>query len=1380
MNQLSIRMIGVVLALTLVVFVSASILDTVLSRAGGLVLAQAPERLATSAEDPEVRGQLLVKLRNTAGPDAAKNWLAKLPYPVVSSLESLGVYILDVPPQSQDDIMKDLGTDPAVEFVEPNRWIRQKDESGDGLIPLAKIEGASLLLAQPNDPLFSPYQWNLHNTGQTICYGSGTTSLVCYTNLTPDADIDAPEAWDVTTGARVRIAILSTGVELDHPDLAGKIAAGGYDFINNDDDPSDDNWRGTFQAGIAAAMTNNSRDIAGVSWGAEILPIKVLDSAGDGTWASVASGIIRAADLGVPIIYIGTAGSSYSRTVADAISYAQSKGALVIAPGHLPYPASYEGVIGVSATNFYDHHTNWTGSGDHIDVAAPGALIVSTVWRGADADGRAVSSNTPAAAAHVAGLASLILSVHPEYNANQIADAILSSADDLGEPGWDPQFGYGRINAYRALTGAPPAPTITPRPPATPTATPPGPTATPSPPPASGSTIFIIPYSSAVGWVRQADQQANHFGDDDMYTGISNRYVYHGAVQFDLSQIPVQARITAASVVLTGQTWIPPERPGSGSWWLEMLAPEIDPGWAGHTFANIRNARAIARIGGPMPESVLGPGRVNTLSFNDNSLRLLEERLQTTRRVSFRLSGPEDSAEASLFSWDSGYGAESIGAPPVLRVTYTLDGSRPSPTPPPGPTPTPTTCTGTWIKGGEAVLGCLGSNGRIVGQVFFDRNKDGLQQPAADEYGIAGAVLVLRNVAGSIVGTATTDGRGRFEFLGLPADEYTLEEINAADYPGDTTPNLISIAPGDFVQCCTVTLAFGDDKASPPASPPPPTPTPTPTRPAVETPPSASGQPGPGRRIQLPAIDNMGADDTWIQVQNLGNGPSKVILFTWGDYSGTCPPEAPGPLKVECSGLLVGGAAWTFRETQLPSAARSAIAYSVPAATADDACADAFDTVGLHGAWRIWENRWRAGFYGVGERLAVSVNRRLAQDNGVTVSSAYTGVSENMEGVYDPVFGGFMYYVPVLYNTLEGWNSRISIQNSGNECTSLEIWYKAQDDCLRSEIYSVPVLSPGESVRLTPDGLLAGRRGSAWIRASQPLGLVVDQQGNDMLLTSRGVPADSFSAGFSAGSLINFAPLIYREYNGWLTRIHVQNLSSTVNAKVKVYFLNEGGDIIQTVLDWICPRGSQTYELEVINNLPGRYVGAIRVESQSWWTPGDPPVDAPNIVSVVNLINSFTGQALSYNAFTQQEAQGARTVALPMMLKGNGHFGPGGARWTTEIAVQNINLNPGTTNFRIDIYDQNGLVETFCQFVNERQVDYIDLGKIGTLPTGFSGSAVIEATCSNQAGGASIAAVAVEQATGVGDFTKGFEGFRLDGPRYTPPGVPACPGCAGP
>ena len=139
-------------------------------------------------------------------------------------------------------------------------------------------------------------------------------------------------------------------------------------------------------------------------------------------------------------------------------------------------------------------------------------------------------------------------------------------------------------------------------------------------------------------------------------------------------------------------------------------------------------------------------------------------------------------------------------------------------------------------------------------------------------------------------------------------------------------------------------------------------------------------------------------------------------------------------------------------------------------------------------------------------------------------------------------------------------------------------------------------------------------QGSAWIRASQPLGIVVDQIGHDLFMSYRGFPADNAAPGevppggglFTVGSLVNYAPLTYREYNGWDTGIQVQNLSSTVNAKVKVYFFDASGDIVTTIVDWICPRGSQTFFLPAIA-WPGwafEYVGAARVESHASGSAG--------------------------------------------------------------------------------------------------------------------------------------------------------------------------------
>ncbi|MFQ5596326.1 MAG: hypothetical protein ACE5HA_19455, partial [Anaerolineae bacterium] len=493
--------------------------------------------------------------------------------------------------------------------------------------------------------------------------------------------------------------------------------------------------------------------------------------------------------------------------------------------------------------------------------------------------------------------------------------------------------------------------------------------------------------------------------------------------------------------------------------------------------------------------------------------------------------------------------------------------------------------------------------------------------------------------------------------------------------------------------------------------------------------------PGFNTRVQLPAIDHDDGWETWIQVQNVGYVESKAIGFLWGDYSGACPPRAPGPLTVVCTGLLSPGAAWAWMTNQLSPAARSGIVYSVPASIADEACELAFLTRGSHFAWQGWERE----FAGQGEPIAVTVNRiGPGNEEGVQIASSYTGISESMEGVHDPLFGGFMFYAPLLYNEYHDLNSELIIQNSGNECSSVEIWYKEQGDCLRSTVQTIGVIAPGESVHVTPDGIPIGSQGSAWIRASQPLGIIVDNRGRDLLMSYRAVPSDSAGADFTAGAFVNYAPLIYREFNGWDTGIQVQNLSSTFTAKVKVTFLDHSGNPITTVADWVCPRGSQTYFLPAINQLPGRYAGAAIVTSQGWFSPGGPAVDAPRVSSVVNLINYTTGQAIAYNALTPQESQGVGAVGIPLLLQNRRGI-------TSEVAIQNLNPNPGSTTFRFSIYSPNGIIEGFCFTLGRGQIIYFDLADIRILNPGFRGSAVITVTSSGQRGEPAIGAVMVER-----------------------------------
>lgn len=289
----------------------------------------------------------------------------------------------------------------------------------------------------PNDPLYEQYQWNLRR-------------------------IEAPETWDLTVGnPSVTIAILDTGISLSHQDLVSKLVPG-YDFVNNDDSPDDDHGNGTHVAGIAAADTNNAVGIAGVSWQARLMPVKVLDSNAGGDTTQVALGVRWAVDHGARVLNVGLAGSVPSAAVQDAVDYARRQGAVVVAPvassgtAEPSYPAAITGVIAVGATDRSDHRLAASNTGDYISVAAPGEQVASTFHFSSGSNGYAVASTTAQAAAHVSGLAALLLSINPGLQPDDVRGLLQSSADDVGAPGRDAETGAGRINAARAVLYAAP------------------------------------------------------------------------------------------------------------------------------------------------------------------------------------------------------------------------------------------------------------------------------------------------------------------------------------------------------------------------------------------------------------------------------------------------------------------------------------------------------------------------------------------------------------------------------------------------------------------------------------------------------------------------------------------------------------------------------------------------------------------------------------------------------------------------------------------------------------------------------------------------------------------------------------------------------------
>lgn len=240
----------------------------------------------------------------------------------------------------------------------------------------------------------------------------------------------------------VVVAVVDTGVDSAHPLFAGRLVAG-YDFVNDDPDPFDDQGHGTHVAGIVLM----------VAPAVKIMPVKALSARGAGASSWIASAIIWATDQGADVINLSLGGPYSSGRIRDAVEYAGSHGVVLpAAAGHdntsnPTYPAAYPQTMAVSSTTQRDERAAFSNYGAYVSVAAPGISILGPVPGG----GYQAWSGTSQAAPHVSALAGLVKAYYPAMTGQQIRDAIDQGADDLGRPGWDPIFGYGRINVCRTL-----------------------------------------------------------------------------------------------------------------------------------------------------------------------------------------------------------------------------------------------------------------------------------------------------------------------------------------------------------------------------------------------------------------------------------------------------------------------------------------------------------------------------------------------------------------------------------------------------------------------------------------------------------------------------------------------------------------------------------------------------------------------------------------------------------------------------------------------------------------------------------------------------------------------------------------------------------------
>lgn len=419
----------------------------------GGAFAQAPEE--TPARLPKISGaapgELLVRFKPGATPDKKAKALKKVrgiardliparakAFAGKKLPSTEAVQVVKV----QGNVAKakaDLENDPEVLYVEPNYTTR--------------VFGP----VYPDDFEFESL-YAMHNTGQG--------------GAKPGADIQAPEAWEITTGSRdVLVAVIDTGVDYFHEDLRPNMWINsreipgngidddnngyiddvhGYDFVSDDSDPFDDHFHGTHVSGTIGAVGNNGIGVAGVCWQVRIMAVKAFDERGNGTVASAIGAIHYAIVNGARIINASWGLEDRSRALKDAVAEAQAAGIIFVAAAgnsHTAtpfFPAGYEGVIAVGSLNNQGERSYFSNYGAHLALSAPGEQILSTV-----PDSKYDSiSGTSMATPHVAGAAALVLSRHPEFTAHQVADILKNTADFVKS---DFKIGRGRLNAFKAL-----------------------------------------------------------------------------------------------------------------------------------------------------------------------------------------------------------------------------------------------------------------------------------------------------------------------------------------------------------------------------------------------------------------------------------------------------------------------------------------------------------------------------------------------------------------------------------------------------------------------------------------------------------------------------------------------------------------------------------------------------------------------------------------------------------------------------------------------------------------------------------------------------------------------------------------------------------------
>jgi hypothetical protein len=554
--------------------------------------------------------------------------------------------------------------------------------------------------------------------------------------------------------------------------------------------------------------------------------------------------------------------------------------------------------------------------------------------------------------------------------------------------------------------------------------------------------------------------------------------------------------------------------------------------------------------------------------------------------------------------------------------------------------------------------------------------------------------------------------------------------------------------------------------------------------------------------VHLPVIGSAepGACPSLLAVQSLGSEPTQVVLLTWGD-PGLCPPECWGPLKVTCSGLIQPGRTWFFSAAQIPPGSRSGAVYSFSGRLASEKGlalpgGDAMlgdwlcerlrtDVVGGCDEYRRFKLAYEAGgsFAGLdlarayGARVAVTVQRRCAADRSPNsvAAAAYEGIQFPDGAPYDAAYGGYSYYMPGAVGRRDGASTLLHVQNTGTACAAVELWFRSEAECLQTKICWQATIAPGETAEFqTADCVAQGWQGTAWLRSTERLAVVADTVGADLLATS--------GAGATGQDTLLFGPL-----TGWTSTVSVQNLTPTTTAKVKVTWLDPQGSPIQTLVDWICPRGSRSFALALGDAPTGPVGGSVRVESLPWTLePNEPAVKPPPISGRVWLLRFADGdpaRAIASGVYELLPASATRAGGS----RRSGAFGlplvandPAGLGLVTQVALANLSdpALAGAAYVQLQIFDENGLVTTECTTVEAgRTVLTGPFTRPGLSPS-FRGSGLLDVRAARPDDALEFGAVLLHQATGGpgGDVVSDPVSLELAVPldELPPAGVPPC------